>query len=84
MSELTKDDVAFLEQAANEGSAEDVIAARELAAEAGHGIKVKVLDEDSGKEEIIDVKEIGEFPVGQLVKVVEPNSLSDNWRVNNH
>lgn len=89
MSELTKTDLGFLQKAANEdGGVGNGAAARELALEAGgtgNSTEILVKDESTGEVQKIEVKTaIGIVGTGQAVEIVRPNSLDDNWRVNNH
>jgi len=81
MKQLTKEDVAYLNEAASDASSEDVVAARELALEAGaiepDGFHVEIRDESSGETEVIDVKKIGSFTVGQEI-ADDQNSRIDN------
>ena len=89
MSELTKTDLGFLQEAAKEdGGIDNGIAARELALEkggTGNSTEIRVKDESTGEIQRIEVKTaIGIVGAGQAVEIVRPNSLDDNWRVNNH
>lgn len=81
VKQLTKEDVAYLNDAATDASPEDVVAARELALEAGatesDGFHVEIRDESSGETEVIDVKKIGSFTVGQEI-ADDQNSRIDN------
>lgn len=83
MSEqLTKQDVDFLQEASKDAPLEDVVAARELAAEAAGmdaNHEVTVHHED-GTETKIPVHVIGNVPVGSQVEIPPQNSYSDTWR----
>ena len=84
VKQLTKEDAAYLHEAATDASSEDVIAARELALEAGAtqpgSFHIEVRDESTGEKQVVDVKNIGNFAVGQEI-VDDQNSRVDNWQV---
>ena len=79
--QLTKQDVDFLNEVSTDAPKEDVMAARELAAEVAGingGREVKVIY-DNGEEETIPVRNIGRIAAGE-VKIDTPNSFTDTWR----
>ena len=89
VKQLTKEDAEFLHEASTldaekDKSNEHVVAARELALEAGAtqpgSFHIEVRDESTGEKQVVDVKNIGNFAVGQEI-VDDQNSRVDNWQV---